>query len=151
MRDASRAPRACILFDPTRYNQGMQSSLPIFLSQLIGLAPHLIVYIGGIVLVAVWWRRAPSAAMLAVIGLGIMLLSSVVGAMATSYLINNRTGATGSFAQTMSLVSFAFSVLRAIGVGFLVAAVFAGRARIGEGRAFEVQPASGTPDRWSGA
>lgn len=125
----------------------MQSNLPILLSQLFSLSPLLLVYLGGMVLAAVWWRRAPGAAMFAIAGLGLMLLSSVAGSGMTIYVMNNRgSGTMTSFAQTMGVLSFAFSILRAVGLALVVAGVFAGRPRGDEGRAFEVQRVGGSAE-----
>jgi hypothetical protein len=115
----------------------MQSNFPVILSQLLALSPQLLVYIGGMVLAAVWWRRAPSAAMLTLLGLGLMLLSALAGSAMTIYLVTNR--ASSATFQMSGILSLALAVVRAVGIGLLVAAVFSGRARVSEGRAFEVQ------------
>ena len=119
----------------------VQSDFGVILGQLIPLLPHLLVCIGGIILAAMWWRRAPRAATLMIFGLAILLLCSLASAGMTIYMINNRNNPTlGSIAQTHAFIHIALHLLRAFGLGLLVAAAFAGRPRpVGGG--FEVQPA----------
>ena len=48
----------------------------VVFAQLAGQSPILLVYLIGMVLCAVWWRRAPRAARYAMIGCGILLLTN---------------------------------------------------------------------------
>jgi hypothetical protein len=118
----------------------MQTTVMIVLSQLVSLAPILLVYVVGIILAAMWWRRAPGAAMLAMIGLGVLLIGNVGGMFIQASVVANRA-ATGAVAmgQQMAILGIALSVVRAAGTALLIAAVFKGRPRLEEGRAFEVQ------------
>jgi hypothetical protein len=118
----------------------MQSTLAFTLSQLFGQLPVLLVYVGGIVLCGVWSRRAPRAAMLAMIGCGLMLLTTVATSMAQTYFIVNRGGApAASIGQIMFAIGIGGSLLRAGGLALLIAAVFAGRPRAAEQSGFEVR------------
>jgi hypothetical protein len=121
------------------------SSWPAIFGQLLSLAPVLIVLIGGMVVVGVWWRRAPRAAMLAMAGLGVMLLVSAVGPVVQWYLVMNRPagGPVAGFARTMAILGIVLSLVRALGLGLLIAAVFAERPRVLGG--FDVRPAFPTP------
>jgi hypothetical protein len=80
-----------------------------------------------------------------------MLISNFAGTGMSVYVMTNRGAGGTSIAQTMGILSLAFTILRAAGLALVVAGVFAGRPRENEGRAFEVQPASGRADRWTGA
>jgi len=114
----------------------MQSTLTIVFSQLATSLPLLLVLIGGIVWAAMLWRRAPKAAMLAMAGLVIMLVSLIASVTITAYIISNRTVAAASPALQIS--GFAFGIARAVGLGLVVAAVFANRQQVGG--AFPVEP-----------
>ena len=101
----------------------------------------LLVYLGGIVMCALWWRRAPQAAMLAMAGLGLLLLTTVGFSFLQMYLIQNRPAGQSaqSLGQTMMWLGLGMSVLRAIGTGLLVAGVFVGRPQVVARSGFDVQ------------
>jgi hypothetical protein len=110
------------------------------LSQLFGQMPTLLVYLGGIVLCAVWSRRAPRAAMLAMIGCGLLLLTTIGQAFATAYYINNRGGTpVATLGQIMAAVALVASVLRAAGFAMVLGAVFVGRPQVAQQSGFEVR------------
>src|SRR5688572_28760942 len=116
----------------------MQTTTAVLLSQLIGLAPILLVYIGGMVLAAVWWGRGPRAAGLAMAGLALSLIATLGTTLAQSWVIGNRTpGTTTNIAHLMSMIGIGGSILRAAGLALVIAGVFAGRPSPA-GRAFEV-------------
>ena len=115
----------------------MQSWITVLLSHLLGLLPMLLVYVGGIVLCALWWRRAPRAALLASIGLNIELATSLGHTTLSSYLITTQS--ISSVVATLRPIRMAASVLHAIGFAFVVAAVFAGRSAAVLPSGFEVQ------------
>ena len=117
----------------------------MLLSQLFGQLPTLLVYLGGIVLCAVWSRRAPRAAMLAMIGCGILLLTSIAVAFVTNYYIMNRGGGgapAATLGQIMVAVGIVGSVLRAAGFAMVLGAVFVGRPQVAQQSGFEVHPAA---------
>lgn len=115
------------------------TALMMFLSQTVMAAPLLLVYVVGMVLAARWWRRAPRAAMLALSGLSLLLLATLGGSAVQALLVAGApAGALASMAMKMQVYYFAFTVLRAIGTGLIVAAVFAGRPREASG-GFDVQ------------
>jgi hypothetical protein len=111
----------------------MASSVFSSVGELLSAAILLLVLVGGIVLAATWWRRAPRAAAFTMTGLGLMLLCELVRFGVTRYW-----GASYPF-ETIVLVFTGLHILRTVGLGLVVAAVFAGRPRRGEERAFEVQ------------
>ncbi len=104
----------------------MNSSFATLFSQLAIMAPLLLVYLVGLVLVIVYWRRAPLSAMLALIGL-IILVLAMFGSPLIQMFIANASRPVSSLGQTITLLSFAFSILRAIGMGLLIAAIFTNR------------------------
>jgi hypothetical protein len=103
----------------------MQTSM--LFSQFLNQAPLLLVYIGGIVLAAVWARRAPLAAILTLIGLAIMLVATLGFALFQNYVIVNRNNSAMTIGQMLQWAGLASSVLRAIGLGMVVAGVFVNR------------------------
>jgi hypothetical protein len=112
----------------------MSNALMIFLSQLLSMSPTLLVCLGGMIVAGIWWRRAPRAAMLAMAGLGILLLGMLISPLIQVYIISNRGAATATtIGNTVAVMSMALSVLRAVGMGLLVAGVFAGRSRVDAG------------------
>jgi hypothetical protein len=118
------------------------NSWMMVLSQFLGQAPTLLIYLAGIVLCAVWWRRAPRAAMLALIGTGILLATSVAVTLATVYYINNRAATpVSSLSMIMTFIGIGGSVLRAVGFGLVLFAVFAQRPPVAQHSGFEVQQA----------
>jgi hypothetical protein len=112
----------------------------VIFSQLAGQSPTLLVYIVGIVLCAVWWRRAPRAAMLAMVGCGLLLFTSIAISFVQVYYMNNRNAMPMSSLSTiMTTVAIVGSVLRGAGFVLLLCAVFVGRPRVAQESGFEVQ------------
>ena len=114
------------------------TALMMFFSQTLMAAPLLLVYVVGMVLAARWWRQAPRAAMLALSGFALLLLATLGGSAVQALLVaGTPAGALASMAIKMQVYFFVFTVLRAIGTGLVLAAVFAGRPRASGG--FDVQ------------
>ncbi|MCI0457059.1 MAG: hypothetical protein L0Z62_08775 [Gemmataceae bacterium] len=61
--------------------------LELFLQQLIGSLPALIIYLGGLILALVFWSRQPRASLLLLLGLGLLLVNSLAGSCLWSWLI----------------------------------------------------------------
>jgi Na+/proline symporter len=111
----------------------MNSSIAIFLSQLVSMSPMLLVCLGGMVIAGLWWRRAPKAAMFAMAGLGITLLGMLLTPLIQMYVLSNRTAGAAAVGQTVAVMSLGFGLVRAVGMGLLIAAVFAGRSKVDVG------------------
>ena len=121
----------------------------VVFSQLLGQSPTLLVYIIGIVLCAVWWRRAPRAAMLAMIGCGLLLFTSIAVSFVQVYYINQRNSMpAASIGAVLTTVAIVGSVLRGAGFVLLLCAVFVGRPRVTEMSGFEVQQQYPPPVRY---
>src|SRR5688572_8508459 len=105
----------------------MQNVWTVFFGQLLTQMPLLLVYVVGIVLAAAWARRAPLAAMLTLVGLGIMLVATVGQMFMQNYLITGRNRTAMSIGQMFQWLSLGSSILRAIGLGMVVGGVFANR------------------------
>ena len=119
------------------------SMLMYFASQMLGQAPILLVYLLGIILCATRWQRAPKAAMIALIGTGVMLLSTLVFGFMNAYVITNQINSGSPMSgvgQSLAFLSMGASILRAGGFALVLAAVFAERGYSGHG--FDVTPRS---------
>jgi hypothetical protein len=128
-----------------------QSYLTMFFAQIAGQAPLLLAYVVGMVVCAVCWRRASQAAMLAMLGLGIMLLTSLAVPLIQNQMILNRSSRGGSYtslSQVFFWIGMITSLLRAAATGLLVAGVFVGRPKYPYA-AFEVQPFNPQPPPFS--
>ncbi len=105
------------------------SMLTRFLAQL----PVYLVWLVGAIVAVVRWRRHPRVSLLAVAGLAVLFLSSLVSTAANSMLpMMVASGALrGSFsrmATVLAVCSIVFAVIAAVGYGLLLAALFSGRA-----------------------
>src|SRR5687767_6584493 len=119
----------------------IQSTWMMFFSQMLSQAPMLLVYVGGLIVCALMWRRTPTGAMLAIAGLGIMLIVTFAQSAITTYVITNRGAAPAtSIANTMMWVGPGMSLIRAFGLALLIVGVFANRPRAADVSGFEVQP-----------
>jgi hypothetical protein len=112
----------------------MSSSVFLLVRAILWGALQLLVLVGGIVLAATWWRRAPRAAALTMTGLGLMLLCELVNVGLRYWTTNGSLNG-----QAIMMVVTGMQILRSVGLGMVVAAVFAGRPGRAEERAFEVQ------------
>ncbi|MEA2735595.1 MAG: hypothetical protein QOE14_2046 [Humisphaera sp.] len=132
----TQAGRWCIV-------AGMTTTWTPFFGQLLTQAPMLLVYLGGMMFCALMWRRAGSGAMLAMIGLGLMLLSTIGSTLMVAFVVRNQSAAGTSMAslgQMMTVVAIVSSLIRAGGLALVVAGVFANRPQFGMQSGFEVQP-----------
>lgn len=112
--------------------------MPYAFTQLLSQLPMLLAYIGGMIACAVLWRRASFAAMLAIIGLSLMLFTTLGGAVVSGYFISNRgSTSVAQMSAWMSISALAFSIIRGAGLALVIAGVFAQRQRFEE-RGFDV-------------
>ena len=118
----------------------MTSTTGILFSQLATALPMLLVYLGGLILAALWWRRSPRAVGLAIAGLALLLLVTLASSIITAYLLANRPPS--GIGTTIGIVSIASTFLRAVGTALVIAGVFADRAR---SSGFEVEPGTSQP------
>ena len=94
-------------------------------SQLINQGPVLFVYLVAGYFSIIYMSRARLPSMLTLIGV-IILFATIIGqSAAQAYLFSNRTST--SFPQLTQVIIVVGSCLRAVGLGFLVAAIFVGR------------------------
>jgi hypothetical protein len=100
------------------------------LSQLGYQAPSLLVYLVAFILALVYMRRASIPCILTLVGVGILVITTLGMAVMQASLIDSRQvygGDSERFARLMGSIGLAGSYVRAAGLLFLVAAIFVGR------------------------
>lgn len=93
--------------------------------------PTLIVYVVGIVLSLMTWRRHPTVSLLALCGFGLLFFSSIFGLALNVWLVsvNSRGVDPEGFGRVIAIVSgFRSLLLSPIAFGFLMAAIFRRRS-----------------------
>jgi hypothetical protein len=94
------------------------------LSQLGYQAPALLVYLVAFILALVYMRRASIPCILTLVGVGILVITTLGMAVMQASLIDSRQVYGG---DSMGIIGLAGSYVRAAGLLFLVAAIFVGR------------------------
>ena len=100
------------------------------LSQLGYQAPALLVYLVAFILALVYMRRASIPCILTLVGVGILVITTLGMAVMQASLIDSRQvygGDSERFARLMGSIGLAGSYVRAAGLLFFVAAIFVGR------------------------
>jgi len=100
------------------------------LSQLGYQAPALLVYLVAFILALVYMRRASIPCILTLVGVGILVITTLGMAVMQASLIDSRQvygGDSERVARLMGIIGLAGSYVRAAGLLFLVAAIFVGR------------------------
>src|SRR5690606_8235466 len=105
-RSICDGPRPSAAISGNREVMTNSTVLMHFASQVLGQPPVLLVYLVGIILCATWWRRAPRAAMRALIGTGIMMLTTLVFGFMNAYLFANQAGSGLPVARIGQLLAY---------------------------------------------
>ena len=118
------------------------SVIPTLMTQMASQSPVLIVYVLGIVLALIFWRRCPTSCVFTLIAMAILLLTTVAQTFLNIYVVQLRASQGWTSAQVgtfFTINALVGGVLRAAAMGLLLAAVFMGRpSPLGAG--FPVQP-----------
>ena len=102
------------------------------LRQLLQQSPVLLVYLIGIVMAIVFWRRSPSASILVILGAGLLLLSSVTLPFVFQYILysqRDHVSTSEGLSTVFVVLGLISGFVHAVGLGFFIAAAFAGRGR----------------------
>ncbi len=91
---------------------------------LLLVSPVLLAYLTGMVLALVFWRRCPTACLLVLVATGIHLIAQV-GSFLSVYIVN--LGTVHYRVELFQAIGLAVSVVHALAIGLLLAAVFVGR------------------------
>jgi len=108
----------------------MNNVLISFLTQLAGQSPVLFVYLVGMALALVFWRRYPRPCALVLIAMGFLMLTSMGQAFVSLYFIQRGVGLDWEpqrVGRLLMINTLAGSFVRALAFGLLLAAVFVGR------------------------
>jgi len=98
----------------------------------LGVTPIMLVYLVGLVLALVFWRRCPVSCVLTLIATLLLLGLIVTSTFVYQYLFHARAEMDWPperIELMYSVIRFVSSLLHALGIGLLLAAVFAGRKR----------------------
>jgi len=112
------------------------SSLPYFVQQLLYQGPLLLAGLFGLVMGAIYLKRCTGPAVLTLIAMIVMILTTIVVICIQSYIFNARysQGLTAtSYAQLSQVVALLGAVIKGLAVGAVIAAVFMGRRPAGQG------------------
>ncbi len=105
-----------------------------------GYEPMLLVYVVGIALAVVYWRRCPRAAAMVLIACAAMLLTTMAFSV-FRVLLARIQGVSGMRSDMYVAVSFGVGVIRAGGWAVVLAAVFTGRREAHEAAFVDVPTA----------
>ena len=108
------------------------NSLPFLFLQIVYHAPMLLVYLVAFVLALVFMGRATVPSILTLLGLAVLLSTTIAMTVIPAYLIQSR-GA--NVATMMSFVRIVGGCAHALGQSLLVAAIFVGRSNVIDTRA----------------
>jgi hypothetical protein len=96
-----------------------------FVQNLTYQSPLLMVYFGAFVFACIFFRRAPTACLLTIIGVVILVVTGVGQPIVLSMLM--RDGNFDARSSRFNLFNIGMIACRALGTGLLVAAIFSGR------------------------
>ena len=108
----------------------MTEMIPVLLRQFLHQLPTLLVFLVGGIAAALYLNRLRAPALLCLIGCAVSLLTILVLTGLQGWMLGARMRDGWSMArygQAMTLLGMAGAVLRSIGLGLILAAVFAGR------------------------
>ena len=103
------------------------NSSPALFAQLLFQSPALLVYIGAIVACAIFWRRCPKAALLALIGAALMLFSALSRTLIIGYIVGSPSRTASQVGATLQIISIGNTFVHSISLALVFAAVFVGR------------------------
>src|SRR5207248_717565 len=75
---------------PAVCGASMENILVPFLMQLAGQSPVLLVYLVGMILALVFWRRCPGPCAFTLVATGLLMLTSIAQTFVSLYLIHAR-------------------------------------------------------------
>jgi hypothetical protein len=108
----------------------MDKLLSPLLTQLTADSPLLLIYVVGIVLALVYWRRCRRPCAFTFFSCGLLLLTSIGQSAVRLYVFQGRADLDLSpekLAWILTLIAQVSSCLRALGFGLLLAAIFVDR------------------------
>jgi hypothetical protein len=119
--------------------------MPFFVQTTLGLLPFVAVWVVGIVLALVTWKRHPQASALATAGFAIFLLEAVAGVVLLAVLMRPQDVSFEARMRLLTLTGYARGAVRLVGWGLILAALFLRRPQPGP-RDEEDYPEEGLPE-----
>jgi len=110
--------------------------LVLFLTQLAGQSPLLLAYLVGIVLALAFRPRYPRPCAFTLAAMGLLVLTLLGQTLLGAYVVYRGAGLTweaGKVGRVLMVNTLAGSLIRALALGLLLAAVFVGREPDGGG------------------
>lgn len=111
-------------------NQSLSNAIPI----LVTVVPVLLVWLGGIVLAAINWRRCPTSSLLVVLAMldlaAFRIVGSVVSFVGIPLMRNDWAWNNEQVARVLAINGFAGTAGAIVGYVLLLAAVYIGRPAI---------------------
>ncbi len=104
-------------------------SFSIMFPQLLYALPIILVSIAAVIVCVMNWQKAPTAAMLCLIGFGLIGLNSLFGAIITTILIHNA-GTRSSLGAMLSIVGAVRVIIGATGSVSLLIVKFSKAATV---------------------
>ena len=102
-----------------------------FLTQLAGQSPVLFVYLVGMVLAVVFWRRYPRPSAFTLTAMGLLILTSIGQTFVNLYFVVYRgigqDWGPERLRWALTANTLVGSLVRAVAFGLLLAAIFVGR------------------------
>ena len=108
--------------------------LPTLVTYLIQL-PLLLVWLIGIILAGVYWRRNPAVSLLTIIAIGMLFLESLVATYLNLWLpvtLSQRGWGASQMGTVLALKGLVQSIANAAAWGLLIAAIFGWRRAEGK-------------------
>lgn len=102
-------------------------------TQLLSQLPMFLAYLIAMIVAVTFWQRCPRQSLFTIIAAALFLVVSVAQTVLTSYLIHTRNDLPAGGEQLgtiLTVIGLIGGVLRALGFGLLLAAVFTGRSRV---------------------
>lgn len=115
----------------------MNDDASLLLIRILPHAPVLLVYLVGMVLAICYWQRSPGAALLVLLGTGLLFASAILGTLGSHYIFRSRDDLQGeglNYQTVLGAFGLFVTILRTLATSLLIAAAFVGRSRAMEGQ-----------------
>ena len=106
--------------------------ISVFLGRLGTESPMLLVYLTGMILALVFWRRCPGPSLMTLIAMILLLVTTVSLGFSQAYFLQARVekGWTNdTYSHILWITGFLGSFMHAIAFALLFGAIFSGRAQ----------------------
>ena len=108
----------------------MSEMFATFFQHLLLTSPALLVYVSGMVLAVVCWRRCRAASVLVLLGASVLLSGTVAGTFAVRYMLHSEWFAAmepEEMTAAATSLGFASQCIHGLGLALVLAAAFVRR------------------------